>query len=223
MTEIYRQRDIWNTKPILKKVYEDIHLRMMKFAGPGPSLEIGSGGINLCKDYEDTIHTDIQNVPWVDVVSDAHKLPFLKDTFNNILMEEAQRVLKKGGRIIMVEPAITFFSRFFYKYFHSEPIKMNIDVFITQLSTEDPYDSNQAIPTLLFKDRNKFENKINNFKIINKKEFGLFVYPLSGGFRSWSLLPVYLYPFVFKIETYFEKLLSPYMGFRLLIVLEKIK
>lgn len=237
MTEIYRQRDIWNTKPILKKVYEDIHFRMIKFADPGSSLEIGSGGINLCKNYENTIHTDIQNVPWVDVVSDAHKLPFVKDTFNNILMvdvlhhlhspvlffEEARAVLKQGGKIIMVEPAITFFSSFFYKYFHSEPVNMKVNAFDKNLSTIDPYDSNQALPTLLFKDLVRFEKLINNFKVIYKNEFGFLTYPLSGGYRRWSLLPVFLYPMFHRVEKYLETFLSSFMGFRMLVVLEKIK
>ena len=236
MSEIYRQRDVWKSKPILKKVYADIYARMARYALPGTNLEIGSGGVNLISNHQNTIHTDIQNVSWVDVVSDAHKMPFDKNTFDNIFMldvlhhlhspvlffEESRYILKKGGRIIMVEPAITLFSGFFYKNFHSEPVNLNVDVFKNKLSTDDPYDSNQAIPTLLFKDVKNFEKNIKDFRIITKKEFSLLTYPLSGGFRNWSLLPVFLYPSVFKLESYLEKILSQIMGFRLLVVLEKI-
>ena len=81
------------------------------------------------------------------MVSDAHKMPFDKNTFDNIFMldvlhhlhspvlffEESRYILKKGGRIIMVEPAITLFSGFFYKNFHSEPVNLNVDVFKNKL------------------------------------------------------------------------------------------
>ena len=179
------------------------------------------------------IYTDIQDVPWVDVVSDAHHLPFVKKIFTNILMidvlhhlhspvlffEEASKVLEVGGRIVLVEPAITKTSRFF----HSEPVNMQVNAFDKKLTTTDPYDSNQALPTLLFKDLVKFEELISDFKVIYKNEFGFLTYPLSGGYRSWSFLPISLYPMFYKVEKYLETFLSSFMGFRMLVVLEKIK
>ena len=237
MSEIYRQHQVWNNKLVLRKVYEDIYNRMTKFIKPGLILEIGSGGINFNKNYKEVIYTDIQNVPWVDVVSDAHNLPFVKNIFTNILMidvlhhlhspvlffEEASKVLEVGGRIVLVEPAITRISSFFYKYFHSEPVNMKVNAFDKNLTTADPYDSNQALPTLLFKDLVRFEELINNFKVIYKNEFGFLTYPLSGGYRSWSLLPIFLYPMFYGVEKYLETFLSSFMGFRMLVVLEKIK
>ena len=237
MSEIYRQHQVWNNKLVLRKVYDDIYNRMTKFIKPGLILEIGSGGINFKKNYKEVIYTDIQVVPWINLVSDAHHLPFKKKIFNNIIMidvlhhlhspisffSEANNVLTTGGRIIMVEPAITFLSSFFYKYFHYEPLDMKVNAFEKRLSTSDPYDSNQALPTLLFRDRVYFEGLVQNFKIVEKKQFGLFTYPLSGGFRKWSLLPIFLYPFLRKLEGYMEYFLSPFMGFRMLVVLEKKK
>ena len=131
MSEIYRQHLVWNNKLVLQKVYDDIYNRMTKFIKPGLILEIGSGGINFNKNYKEVIYTDIQDVPWVDVVSDAHNLPFVKNIFTNILMidvlhhlhspvlffEEASKVLEVGGRIVLVEPAITRISSFFINIF----------------------------------------------------------------------------------------------------------
>ena len=51
MSEIYRQRDVWKSKPILKKVYADIYTRMARYALPGTNLEIGSGGVNLISNH----------------------------------------------------------------------------------------------------------------------------------------------------------------------------
>ena len=236
MSEIYRQHQVWNNKLVLRKVYDDIYNRMTKFIKPGLILEIGSGGINFNKNYKEVIYTDIQNVPWVDVVSDAHNLPFVKNIFTNILMidvlhhlrspvsffEEASKVLEFGGRIVLVEPAITRISSFFYKHFHSEPVNMEVNAFDKNLTTTDPYDSNQALPTLLFKDLVRFEELINDFKVIYKKEFGFLTYPLSGGFRTWTLLPPFLYPVFLKVEKYLETYLARYVSFRMLVVLEKI-
>ena len=236
MSEIYRQHQVWNNKLVLRKVYDDIYNRMTKFIKPGLILEIGSGGINFNKNYKEVIYTDIQDVPWVDVVSDAHHLPFVKKIFTNILMidvlhhlhspvsffEEASKVLEVGGRIVLVEPAITKISSFFYKYLHSEPVNMKVNAFDKKLTTTDPYDSNQALPTLLFKDLVKFEELISDFKVIYKKEFGFLTYPLSGGFRTWSLLPSFLYPLFLKIEKFLETYLARHVSFRMLVVLEKI-
>ena len=69
---------------------------------------------------------------------------------------------------------------------------MKVNAFDKNLTTADPYDSNQALPTLLFKDLVRFEELINNFKVIYKNEFGFLTYPLSGGYKSWSLLPIFL-------------------------------
>ena len=235
MKNIVYQKNIWSNKPILREVYKDILYRMTNYTLPGLILEIGSGGININNEKNSIIYTDIQKVPWLDVVSDAHKLPFAKNAFTNIFMidvlhhlhspvlffEEAGKVLQKGGRIIIVEPAITIISKFFYKYCHSEPVDMHVNVFEEKLTTSDPFDSNQAIATLLFENFQKFENSVSNFKILKKKEFGILSYPLSGGYRNWSLLPMFLYPLIKRIEIYLERLLARYMGFRTLIVLEK--
>jgi len=234
--EIFRQHQVWKSKPILRKVYEDIHERMASHIDPGLILEIGSGGVGFRDNKAKVISTDIQIVPWVDVISDAHGLPFKNQVFSNLVMvdvlhhlhspmlffKEASSVLKTGGKIILVEPAITTVSHFFYKYFHVENVNMKVDAFKKKLTSTDPYDANQALPTLLFKDPIKFEKLSINFKVIYKKEFGFLTYPLSGGFRTWSLLPSFLYPVFLKIEKYIETYLSRYLSFRMLVVLEKI-
>ena len=46
-----------------------------------------------------------------------------------LFFEEASKVLEVGGRIVLVEPAITRISSFFYKYFHSEPVNMKVNAF----------------------------------------------------------------------------------------------
>ncbi len=67
-------------------------------------------------------------------------------------LKEASRVLKPGGRLAMIEPAMTTLARRFYDRFHEEPVDMQADPFapVTINPDRDPFDANQAIPSLLF-------------------------------------------------------------------------
>jgi ubiquinone/menaquinone biosynthesis C-methylase UbiE len=81
--------------------------------------------------------TDVQYAPWLDCVADAHRLPFAAGMLATIVMvdvlhhlehpatffQEAERVLQSGGRIVMVEPTITWGSTLFYRVFHQEHVR----------------------------------------------------------------------------------------------------
>ena len=56
-------------------------------------------------------------------------------------LEEASRVLKPGGRLAMIEPAMTTLARRFYHRFHDEPVDMNADPFapVTINPDRDPF------------------------------------------------------------------------------------
>ena len=88
---------------------------------------------------------------------------------------------------------------------------------------KDPYDSNQAIPTLLFgKYKSSFAaNADLPLTVKTKKYLSMFVYPLSGGFKSWSLIPTFLAQTLLKIDDMLALFLGRFLGFRLLVVLEK--
>jgi hypothetical protein len=115
----------------------------------------------------------------------------------------------------------------FYQYLHQEPVDFNIDPFaLRQISTDrDPFDSNQAIPTLLF--ANKQNTKVLNMLVpslsIHKIDWiSLFAYPLCGGFKPWSLVPGSLVPHIISIEDKIPIFIRKKMGFRLYIELAKL-
>ena len=56
-------------------------------------------------------------------------LDYLKDRPLAETLAEAQRVLEPGGRIIMIEPAITLLSSPFFRLLHPEPVDMTADPF----------------------------------------------------------------------------------------------
>jgi len=132
--------------------------------------------------------------------------------------------LKPGGRVIMVEPGITPVSKLLYKMGHEEPVEMGWDMNdpCKVDADKDPYDSNQAIPTILFKrDPQLFLTAVKGFKINSSDWLSLFAYPLSGGFKSWSLLPCKWVRTILKIEERLLSFLGNFMAFRLMVVLEK--
>jgi hypothetical protein len=89
---------------------------------------------------------------------------------------------------------------------------------------KDPFESNQALPTLLFKKnryRQEFERRFPNLQIVEVREMSLFAYPMCGGFQNWSLISGAMAKGLLKLESVLEPLLGPLMAFRLLVTVEK--
>ncbi|MGA8749352.1 MAG: class I SAM-dependent methyltransferase [Pseudolabrys sp.] len=233
-----RYRLTWDGKPLLRRIYNDIYDRIAAACVRGTTLEIG-GGIGQFKSrFPGVIATDIQSAPWLDLVTDAQKLPFAAGSIANIVMvdvlhhiefpllflQEAERVLAAGGRLVMAEPAITWGSSLFYRLLHHEPVRMGVDPLTVGRpdAGRDPYDSNQAIPTLLAsRDRKRLAELLPSLRVVRTDWFSLWVYPLSGGFKPWSLLPDRVGGFILGLERKLEPVLGRFFAFRLLTVMEK--
>jgi len=83
------------------------------------------------------VSTDILPARWLKALADAQRLPFAAASFDNIAMFDVlhhldrprmflqEAVLRRGGRIVMVEPAITPLSGLLYRNFHPEPVIMS--------------------------------------------------------------------------------------------------
>ena len=237
ITPLKDYRLTWQKKPVLRVVYSDFFDRIALRCGPGPTLEIG-GGIGNSKDQlPGLLIGDVQYAPWLDLVADAQRLPFAEGVLGNLVMldvlhhlefpilffREAARTLRPSGRIVMIEPAITWGSYLFYRLMHHEPTDMTVDPLVegTPDSKRNPYDSNQALPTLIAtKYRNQFHRLIPDLQIIETSWFSFFAYPLSGGFKRWSLMPRWLAPPILRWEKALESV-GAFFAFRLLITIEK--
>ena len=231
------RRKIWNSKKIIKKLYRKWYEIIADGLSPGGTLELGGGSGNLKEFFPDTISSDILFASWLDAVLNAHSLPFRDESLDNIVLFdvlhhlvepacfffEAERVLRPKGKIILMEPYISWASFFIYQFLHSEGMVWDTDPFQKRSSArkKNPFSGNQAIPTLIFeKYRGKFSEKFSRLKIIREEKMDFVVYPLSGGFHNPSLCPLSLYPFF----EYLEKLLNPLdrvFAFRLFVVIEK--
>ena len=231
-------RSVWDRKPVLRAVYSDIYRHMLDAISPGPILEIGGGSGNFKQFAPATISTDIMLAPWLDAVCDAQRLPFAAGVFANVVMvdvlhhieyparamNEFARVLRKGGRLIFCEPAITPLSGVFYRLFHEEPVDMTADPLKEGAITQDknPWDSNQALPTLLTgRYRVQTQQAVPDLTLQSLDRFSFLGYPLSGGFKPWSLLPEAVAPALLRAEWSARKALGALAAFRLLAVDEK--
>jgi SAM-dependent methyltransferase len=248
--------EVWQRRPLLREIYHGYFREMVgnlargSDGGCGVVVEIGGGSGNF-KEYFGAHHggegrliaTDVVPTHHCDLAVDAMAMPFEAGTVDNLVMmdvlhhipyplrffAEAQRVLRKGGRVVMTEPYISPASRVIFAVGHPEPVAMGAAVF-GEGSDEDPcplrgegaFASNQATPTLLFyRDLKKFERRFPGLGVVKRLRRSLFVYPLSGGFSGPKLLPRVLEPVGWGME----KVLSPLAGLlacRLVVVVEKI-
>ena len=230
------RRNIWNSKPIIRKLYERWYGHIQQALKPGRTLELGGGSGNLRECLPEAITSDIVFEPWLDAVMDAHAIPFKEESLDNIvlfdvlhhlaapavLFHEVERVLRSKGRVVMMEPYVSWLSFPVYRFLHPEGMKWDVDSFLDQsLKRKEPFEGNQAIPTLIFrKYRKEFLAAFSRLKIVREETMDIFLYPLSGGFHQRSLCPLSLWGVLERLE----RLLNPmscFLAFRLFIVLEK--
>ena len=234
-------QSIWQSKPVIRKIYGDYHRRLRAACVPGLSLDVGSGSGHFRENADDVVAIDLLVAPWLDLVADAQLLPFKDGCFDNIVMldvlhhierpriyfSEVTRVLNKGGRLVMIEPAITPISWFVLNFLHPEPVVLSVDPLNTGELTpgRDPFDANQAIPHLLFAQSRaleKFSIIFPKLHVLDVRKLSLFAYPLSEGFKKWSMIPSAAVEPLLAIERFFTPLLSFLLAFRMLIVIERV-
>lgn len=234
---LVQHREIWQRKPLLRALYSEWYGKIRKWLILGPVLEIGGGSGNFKEALPQVISTDIVWVPWLDTVTDAHRLSFKSKSVSNIVvfdvlhhlqnpplfLEEALRVLTPGGRLIIMEPYVSWLSFPVYRFFHPEPLDLSVDPFqlVPFTANRSPFDANQGIPTLML-DRHwhRFQQTYPAFTKLGQEWLGFLRYPLSGGFDHPSLIPFWLHRPLRLLET----CLSPFgsiLAFRFLVVLEK--
>src|SRR5262249_21742130 len=231
-------REVWERKPALRAVYRDYARWIDGQRVPGVTIEIGAGPGNLGDVLTDVIPTDVTPSAWVRAAIDAHALPFRDGAVANIIgvdvlhhlerpvrfLAEAQRVLADRGRIVLVEPGITPVSWVSYKLFHPEPVDLRADPLADgpRDPDRDPADANQAIPTLLAgRWRRRAATALPGLRLMVRARAALFAYPLSGGFRRWSLVPARLVAPLLRVERALQPALGRLLGFRVLLVYER--
>jgi SAM-dependent methyltransferase len=203
-------------KPFLKKLYIDFYRRFEKSVSDTKNqilVELGSGGGFIKDIIPGVITSDIMELPSVDKVFSVCDMPFEDESVDAFFMidvlhhiaepraffREALRCLKEGGKIVMIEPANTLWSRFIYKNFHHELFDTKAQ---WELKTIGPLSSgNGALPWIIFsRDRKIFEEEFPTLRIVGIRNHTPFRYLLSGGLTLRQLVPSFAYPVVKAVE-----------------------
>lgn len=236
--EHLQARVAWEAKPALRQVYTHLFRAILAQTVPGSVLEVG-GGAGRFKEFCPTaVVSDLVPSPYVDLVADAQHLPVKDESFDNIalfdvlhhipvpklFLAEAMRVLRPNGRLVMMEPAVTPGSYLFYRCFHPEPLDLSADPLSADaLSTDEPYDSNQAIPVLLAtKHRQRLQDEFPGLRLQRRLWLSFAAYPLSGGLRPWSMLSGGGARRLLELEDRLPQAIARLLAFRILLVFTKV-
>jgi SAM-dependent methyltransferase len=240
-----KHQQAWAQNRMLRALYADLYARIAAELPPealGRRVELGSGPGFAREFIPGIVLTDLVGAPWHDRQASAEALPFeagsagalvLFDVLHHLpspgrFFAEAVRVLAPGGRIVMCEPYISPASWPVYKFFHEEPLDLDVDPLALRDAgagtdgARDPFDANQAIPTLLFgRGRRAFEESFPDLAIRRIQHLSGFSCPASGGFSHGPFLPWTLWSLLHRLDAQLPAALMRLMAFRMLVVIER--
>jgi hypothetical protein len=236
-TTLLRRR-IVAEKRFLRRIYEEWYTAIAESvpAGSEPALELGSGAGFMRHTLPHMLASDVFVLPGLDLVLDATRLPFGAGSLRAIVMtnvlhhvadvsaffRDAARCVRGGGALVMVEPWVTPWSRFVYRWLHHEPFAPRAADWT--FDSRGPLSSaNDALPWIVFsRDRQRFEREFPMWRIARIQPGMPFRYLLSGGVSLRTLAP----GATFAAWKAFEGLLEPWMnqlGMFALICLERVE
>ena len=201
-----RQHQVWARKPALRRIYHRYFERVLaQCTAERPTVELGSGSGFFKQHRPDIIATDVFLSPWIDCILDASGLPFadgalanlvLVDVFHHFaapqrFLAEAARVLRSGGRIVMLEPWTGPLGFLFYRHIHQEKADRDIDPHDPIPGDKRPFDGNPALPELYFKSRGGKPaiDLPSGLRLVSMREIPGFDWLLTGGFQDLVPLP----------------------------------
>jgi len=172
----------------------------------GRILEIGSGAGFAADGLPGLIASDILAYAHLDLVLDARRLPFAAGTLRAILMfnafhhipdvgallAECERVLRPGGRVLIVDQHPGVIGGPILRYVHREPFRPEAGW--TFESSGPLAGANGALCWIVFqRDRAIFVQRFPGLTIVRYQPHTPLRYWLSGGLTRWTLLPRMLY------------------------------
>jgi SAM-dependent methyltransferase len=217
------RRKIISSKPFLKSIYDEWYALLASAVPPGEGgvLELGSGA-GYCEQFIDGLITsEVFPCSTAQLVVNAEQMQFpdgslraivFTDVLHHIpdvrrFFAEATRCLRPGGKILMIEPWVTPWSRFIFREFHHEPFLPEAQDW--SFASDGPLSgANGAIPWIVFvRDHSQFAAEFPELSIETIKPFLPFRYLISGGVSMRSLMPGFTHP----LWAGFERMLTPQM------------
>lgn len=230
----------WQQKPLLQKLYADFYRIIAQNLSNLPDakiVELGSGLGNIREVIPNCLRTDLFPNPWIDQIENAYKLSFAEESISDLILtdvfhhlkypgtalREFARVLRKGGRVIMLEPYMSALGLLVYGVSHDEPIAI-----LKMIEWDAPEDwesenidfyAAQGNATRIFV-RNGFRHKLVGWQKIETVRLSAFAYAASGGFSKPQLYPTFMLPLIKRLEKLLD-FFPTLFATRLLVILEK--
>lgn len=213
----FLRKDVISQKPFLRRIYQEWYEWAASRLPEGidPVLELGSGAGFLDEYIPKLITSEVFFCPFAQIVINGCYMPFKQRSLKAIVMvnvlhhipdvysffQEALRCLRPGGKILMVEPWITPWSKFIYNHVHHEPIDMRTQDW--RFPRTGPLSgANSALPWIIFeRDRHLFESEYSMLRIVRLSIEKPFVYLISGGLSYRPFMPGLLYSLWAKLES----------------------
>ena len=238
--EIQANAAHWNRKPLLRRIYREFYEQIagaLRRDLDGVTVEIGSGIGNLKSVLPEAIATDIFANPWLDQVENAYDLTFADATVANLILfdvwhhlefpgtalAEFNRVLQKGGRLIIFDPAMGLLGRLVYGVFHHEPLGLKQEIRWSAPADFSPNDmtyyaaQGNAQRVFLSDD---FAAELRDWRIVGRTSMPAIPYVASGGFSGPQLYPT-IFHGPLRVLDRLASTVPSVFATRLLVVLEK--
>ncbi len=200
-------------------------------------VELGSGGGFLKELAGHVITSDYLPLTSTDLIFSALEMPFdqlsidaifMIDTFHHLpdcrlFLKEAIRVLRPGGKIIMIEPANSWWGRNIYQRYHHEPFdpegKWSLDGNGGPLSS-----ANGALPWIVFeRDRLIFNRDFSSLTIEKIEYHTPFLYLLTGGLTFHQIIPDLSYGFFRQLDSLVSRLSKEFSMFMTIVLQKEIR
>ena len=215
-------------KPLLKRVYGDWYRQIVAVKETvrslhGEILELGSGGGFLKEFIPEAVTSDVCLRGDMDRVENAYQLSCPDDSVKLLccislinqlgqvekFFKEAERVLIRNGKLVIVDPYLSWFSRFIYKYLHH--YRFNWDSKSWDFAESGRMTGNDVtLSTKLFwRDRDVFIQRFPSLKIESITLHNFIAYYSSGGVSCRNLVPRFLTEAVMLLD----KMARPFMRY----------
>ncbi|GAB4273874.1 MAG TPA: hypothetical protein DIU37_04690 [Opitutae bacterium] len=240
-----KSREKWLSSSGIRLVYKDIFEHLLSELKGHHILEVGSG-IGNGKDFiPHLVTSDIVKTKYVDQAVSCYELEEVIPSNEEALWDaiigvdvlhhlefpiqffkSASKALKRGGRIVLCEPAATRWGRAFYNRFHHEPCNLeSIQSPYCFSADKDDEFSNMAMSVALF-ERDKVhltpEFQAIALKLRRLSYAYVISYPLSGGYSRGQYAPSWFIQCMIRLERMLPQSWLKHIALRNFITLEKI-